>query len=592
MNRYSSAAARKDLLAGVTVAAISLPQAMAYALIAGVDPKFGIYSAIVVTLVASIFGSSSHLINGPTNAISLVVFSALAFFDPEARFDVFQGMFLLGIMVGSIQILIAVFKLGDLTRYISESVVLGFMAGAGSLVALGQVANFFGLHDKGTGHQHVLLRFWLTITQGGAVSPHALGIGFGTVVLVLLLRKLTRKYRLPQVDMLGALIVAASVAAALGWSQPGANGKAVLSIVGNVPASLPRPHIPEIQFGWIGELSGSALAISCLGLLEALAISKAIAHETRQSLDFNRQCLAEGLANLTGGFFQCLPGSGSLTRSAINYQAGAVSRMSGIFAAGSVAIVLLVFAPLMRYVPKAALAGLLMVIASRLIDWKRLRSALGASRYDAGLVLLTAFASVFVSVEFSILIGVGVSILLFLPRAAKLRGAELIVSDEGVVRDRLPSDPACTSMIIFDFDGDLFFGAAPELDGYFADLQKRALAEGIRCIVLRVKTTNSPDMVCMERFHHFILDMDRHGVFVLLCGVRPEFARVMKNMRFAEILPESRVFLEEPELYSSTLKAVRRGYELLGDQSCEHCARIQALRPHAPDEARDLYYLV
>src|SRR6202451_875932 len=162
---YSWEKARKDLLAGVTVAAISLPQAMAYALIAGVDPRFGIYSAIVVTLVASIFGSSSHLINGPTNAISLVVFSALAFFDPEARFDIFQGMFLLGIMVGSIQILIAVFKLGDLTRYISESVVLGFMAGAGFLVALGQVGNLFGLRDRGNGHQHVLLRFWLTITQ-------------------------------------------------------------------------------------------------------------------------------------------------------------------------------------------------------------------------------------------------------------------------------------------------------------------------------------------------------------------------------------------------------------------------------------------
>src|SRR6202050_4139719 len=180
LQQYKWADARKDLLAGVTVAAISLPQAMAYALIAGVDPRFGIYSAIVVTLVASIFGSSSHLINGPTNAISLVVFSALAFFDPDARFDAYQGMFLLGMMVGSIQILIAVFKLGDLTRYISESVVLGFMAGAGFLVALGQVANFLGLHDKGTGHQHVLLRFWLTISQGGAPNRYALGIGVGT----------------------------------------------------------------------------------------------------------------------------------------------------------------------------------------------------------------------------------------------------------------------------------------------------------------------------------------------------------------------------------------------------------------------------
>jgi SulP family sulfate permease len=333
-------------------------------------------------------------------------------------------------------------------------------------------------------------------------------------------------------------------------------------------------------------MSGSTLAIACLGLLEALAIAKAIAHQTRQTLDFNRQCLAEGLANLAGGFFQCLPGSGSLTRSAINFQSGAVSRMSGIFAAGSVAAVLLMFAPLMRYVPKAALAGLLMITASRLVDWKRLRSALGASRYDAGLVLLTAFAAVFISVEFSILIGVGISILLFVPRAAKLRGSELIVSEEAVVRERVASDPECTGMLIFDFEGDLFFGAAPELDNYFAAVEKRAQQAGIRCVVLRVKGTSNPDMVCMERFQHFIADMQRHGVFVLLCGVRPEFARVMKNMRFEEYLPKSHVFLEEPKLFSSTLKAVRHGYKLASELSCPHCARIQA------SEETYLYYLL
>ncbi len=585
LSRYGWTSARKDLLAGITVAAISLPQAMAYALIAGVDPRFGLYSAIVVTLVASVFGSSSHLINGPTNAISLVVFSALAFFDPEARFDIYQGMFLLGIMVGGVQILIAVFKLGDLTRYISEAVVLGFMAGAGFLVALGQVGNLFGLRDQGTGHQHVLHRFWLTVT-GGALNPRALGIGVGTIILAIALRKLTRKYRLPQFDMLVALIAAASIAAAFGWSQPGAGGKAVLSVVGNVPATLPRPHIPEIQFGWISQMSGSTLAIACLGLLEALAIAKAIAHQTRQQLDFNRQCLAEGLANLAGGFFQCLPGSGSLTRSAINFQSGAVSRMSGIFAATAVASVLLLFAPLMRYVPKAALAGLLMITASRLVDWKRLRSALGASRYDGGLVLLTAFAAIFISVEFSILIGVGISILLFVPRAAKLRGSELIVSEEAVIRERVQADPECTGMLIFDFEGDLFFGAAPELDSYFNMLEKRTLQAGIRCIVLRVKGTSNPDMVCMERFLHFIIDMNHHGVFVLLCGVRAEFARVMKNMRFEDHLPKSRVFVEEPKRFSSTLKAVRFGYELSGELSCAHCARIQT------SEETYLYYLL
>src|SRR5580704_10836295 len=577
---YSWGNTRNDLLAGVTVAAISLPQAMAYALIAGVDPRFGLYSAIVITLVASIFGSSSHLINGPTNAISLVVFSALGFFNPDARLDAYQAMFLLGIMIGCIQILIAIFKLGDLTRYISESVVIGFMAGAGALVALTQLGNLTGLRDRGTGQQHVLYRIWLTL-GGGHVNPRALGIGVGTIVLVVLLRQLARKYQLPQFDMLMALIVAALVAAAFGWSKPALDGTTVISVVGSVPRNLPMPHIPQIQFWWVKQMSGSALAIAFLGLLEALAIAKSIANTTRQSLDYNRQCLAEGLANLTGGFFQCLPGSGSLTRSAINFQAGAVSRVSGVFAAGTVALVVVALAPFARYIPKAALAGLLVVTALRLVDWKRLSYAMRASRYDAGLVLVTAFSAVFISVEFSILIGVVLSILMFVPRAALLRWSELFVSGERVVRNRLPDDPPCTAMLLYDLEGDLFFGAAPELDRCFNQLKQRTKEENIRFIVLRLKRTRNPDMVSLERFDHFLHDMQASGVTVLLCGVRPEFAKAMENLRFQDWLPADRIFPEEDEKFSSTLKAVRSVYEVLEHNTCQHCGPLAQADPQA-----------
>lgn len=583
---YSLGTARADLLAGLTVAAISLPQAMAYALIAGVDPRFGLYSAIVVTFIASVFGSSNHLINGPTNAISLVVFSALAFIDPEARFDAYQAMFLLAVMIGVTQIVIAVFRLGDLTRYISESVIIGFMAGAGFLVALSQVGNLLGIKDRGTGHQHVLVRFWTTLTEGGPVNLYALGAGAGTIILALVLRQVFRRYRLPQMEMLLALIATAGVAASLGWTVPASDGKTLISVIGNVPASLPSPHIPEIKLWWVREMSSSALAISFLGLLEALAIAKSIASKTRQPLDYNRQCLAEGLANLAGGFFQCLPGSGSLTRSAINFQAGAVTRASGLFAALAVALVVVLFAPLARYIPKAALAGLLMITAYRLVDWNRLGYAVRASRYDAGLVAVTAFAAVFISVEFSILIGVGLSILLFVPRASRLRADELVVSPEGIVRERLPSDPKCTALLIYDIEGDLFFGAAPEVDRHFERL-KQSLDLGIRVIVLRVKRTRNPDMVFMERLHHFLQDMEKAGVTVILCGVRADFAQGLDNLRFYDWLPADRVFLEEDKEYSATLKAVRYGYKFIENNSCDHCAQHRS----KPDD-EVFYYLI
>jgi SulP family sulfate permease len=434
----------------------------------------------------------------------------------------------------------------------------------------------------------VLLRFWLTLTQGGAVNRYALGIGLGTILLVLVLRRLARRYRLPQVDMLVTLIVAALVAAHFGWSIPGADGKTLLSVVGNVPASLPRPHIPQFKFWWVKEMSSSALAIAFLGLLEALAIAKSIANDTRQRLDYNRQCLAEGLANLAGGFFQSLPGSGSLTRSAINHQAGAVSRMSGVFASAVVALGVLALAPFAQFIPKAALAGLLMVTAARLVDWKRIRYALRASRYDAGLLLVTCFSSIFISVEFSILIGVAVSILLFVPRAARLRGSELVVTGERVVRERVPEDPPCSAVIIWDLEGEVFFGSGPELDRCFDGLKQRAGNADIGFVVLRLKRTRNPDLVFLERLEHFCREMQRHGRTVLLCGVRPELAEAMNRLHFQDWLPAGTVFLEEEVLYSSTIKAVRRAYKLMRENSCAHCRRTET----AGETEDALYYLV
>jgi len=562
---YNWDVARRDLVAGATVAAIAIPQAMAYALIAGVDPRFGLYSAIVVTVVASLFGSSSHLINGPTNAISLLVFGALVAFDE--RFETYQALFLLAILVGIIQTLIAVFKLGDLTRYVSESVILGFMAGAGVLVGLGQVGNFLGVAKKGSGDQSVLVQLWETLTKGGAFNPHAIGLGIGTIVLVLLLRRLINHYKLPQMDMLLALIAATVIAAIFQWSAPGADGKTIVAVVGKVPAALPTFHIPEIDFDWISKLLSGAIAISFLGLLEALAVAKSIATYTRQSLDYNRQCLAEGVANLVGGFFQSLPGSGSLTRSSINYQAGAITRMSGIYSGLIVAVVVLLFGPYARFIPKSALAGLLFITAARLIDWKRLGYALRASWFDAALVLVTAFSAIFISVDESILIGVGISILLYLPRATKLTIRELAVTPERVVRERLPQDAQADAVFIYDLEGDLFFGAAPELDNYLEEIKHKSIQAGIRYVVLRLRRTRNPDVVAIEHLERFLHDADKLGITVLLAGVRPDLAKILHNAGFMHWLSADRVFFEEDEQYSATILAVRHAYKLLGRKS-------------------------
>ena len=451
---HASRAARATLIAGLTVAAISLPQGMAYALLAGVDPRFGLYSAIVVTAVASIFGSSSHLINGPTSAISLVVFSALAFFDPEEGADAPRrcSCWRHGRRHPDPHRRLQArrphplhFRIGDPRLHERRRAAAG----------VGQIGNLLGVRASGTGISTSGPPL-ADADQGRSFKPTRRRDRAATIVLALLFRRLVRAYRLPQIDMLLALILVSFAAFLLGWTLPGLGGKTVIAIAGNVPASLPVPHIPEIKFAWVGNLSSSALAIAFLGLLEALAIAKSIAHKTRQPLDYNRQCLAEGLANLAGGFFRCLPGSGSLSRSAINFQAGAATRFSGIVAALGVALAVLLFAPLTRFIPKAALAGLLVLTAARLIDIPRLRYAFAATKFDAGLVIVTALVAVFVGVEYSILAGVLISMALFIPRASVLQSRELVVSPERVVRERIPSDPPNPDLILTDLEGELF----------------------------------------------------------------------------------------------------------------------------------------
>jgi SulP family sulfate permease len=580
-----------DVIAGLAVAWVAVPQAMAYAQIAGLPPQYGLYTAFVLTAFGSLFGSSWHLISGPTNAISLIVFSALAglasavaALEPShaatlSATETIQGVCLLAFLVGIIQILIALLKLGDLTRYVSESVLLGFMAGAGALIALGQIPNLLGLRTLGDGHLSVLQRLWLTLREGGPIDLPSAFLGLGTLVVLMPMRLLKRHMTAPLPDLLLALILATIAAPLLGWEPKGGT----LAVERGLPP-LDPPQV-WLRFNWLRSLSGSASAIAVVGLLEAIAVAKSIAARTRQRLDFNRECLGQGLANLAGSFFQCMPGSGSLTRSNINYQSGAVSRWSGVFSALVVGAALLLLAPLARYVPKPALAAVLVVTGYRLIDRSRLFYCLRATRFDAIIALSTAFAAMFISIELSILIGVCMSFLLFVPRAARLQVSEMVVSPQRVVRERQPNDPECSRLALFGLEGELFFGAAPQLND-FLDLLRQRVRQGARVLILRLKRTRNPDMVCLEMLQQFLEEMQDRKVPVLLCGIRPDFEQALRNLRFHHWLPREYVFLEDVTTGSSTLKAVRRGYELLGDDLCATCPQ------RGQGEKQDWYYMI
>jgi sulfate permease, SulP family len=478
---------------------------------------------------------------------------------------------------------ITLLRLGDLTRYISPAVVIGFTLGAAVLLVLDQLKNFLGLPAQGDGTDHFLVRFFSTVRHVELIHAPTVAIGLGTIALVVLLRFVGARLRLHLPDLLLAVATAALVVWILELDVE-VVGRLDVDVDGRFPSHLPTFALPTWSWARIRDLAGSSLAIALLGLLEAIAMAKAIAARSGQKLDINQQCLSEGLANLVGSFFQCYPGSGSLTRSAINVEAGAVSQWSGVFAAAAVAVTTVLLASWAYYIPKAALAGILLLSAWRLVDRHQLVYHFRTTRFDAGIVLATALSAVFVSVEFCILIGILLSFLFFVPRTAHLELAELIVTPERVIRERGAGEPGCSRMLIFALEGELFFGSSPDLERHCEAMLGR-IKEDVRVLVVRLKRVRNHDAVCLQHLAHFVTEARRRGVTVLFCGVRSSLYHMLERTDLLQHMGAGRVFRETDVLMSSTLEAVRYGYELLGNDLCSGCPRR--------DGDRDvLYYMI
>jgi SulP family sulfate permease len=550
---------------------------MAYASIPQLPVVYGLYTAIVMTAVGALLDSSRQLINGPTNAICIALASALATVPANQRLE---AAILMALLVGLFQTGITLFRLGDLTRFISHSVIVGFTLGAAVLLAMDQSRHLLGLPDKGEPGDHFLYRFYQTMSHLEAINPRALGIGAGTLFLAIGLRQLGERLGMLLPDFLIVVVAMAVAVWFFEWDQA-----EQVAIIGHIPSGVPSFELPTLDWGLIRKLASSSLAVAILGLLEAIAMAKAIAARTGQKLDINQQCLSEGLANLVGSFFRCFPGSGSLTRSAINVHAGAVSQWSGIFAAVAVALTLILFAPLARYIPRAALAGILLISAYRLVDRKQLMYHLRTSRFDLQIVLATALSAVLINVEFCILIGVFLSVILYVGRAARVHLTEMTISSDRVIRERIPSDTRCDRVLLFSLEGELFFGSAPDLQAHFETIEG-AIQGTTKVIVLRVKRVRNPDAVSLELFERFIRHIRQRGVHLLFCGVRSDFASMMHSSGVEALLGKQFIFREKEVVMSSTLEAVRYAYDLLQQDYCDGCPR----RKEGKDEP--LYYMI
>jgi SulP family sulfate permease len=397
---------RADLIAGFTGSVIVLPQGVAFATIAGLPPEYGLYTAMVTPVVAALFGSSHHLISGPTTAISIVVFSAISHHTTPGSPEFVTLALTLTFLAGVYQLAFGLARLGALVNFVSHTVVIGFTAGAAILIATSQMKNVLGIPiPKGESFIHT----WIDVfTLFNSTNLYVLAIALITLFTILLVKRF-----LPKVPNLLVGMVAGGLVCLL------INGRSHdVALVGEIPAHLPPLSLPDFSLATIRMLAPEAFAVALLGLIEAVSISRAIAIKSQQRIHSSQEFIGQGLSNIVGSFFSSYAGSGSFTRSGVNFSAGARTPLSAIFAALFLMIIVLLVAPLMAYLPIAAMGGVILVVAYKLIDFHHIKQALKYSRSEAAVFLTTFSATLLLELEFAIYLGVLLSLVIVLARSA------------------------------------------------------------------------------------------------------------------------------------------------------------------------------
>ena len=395
----NQATLRSDILAGLTGAIVVLPQGVAFATLAGMPPAYGLYSAMIPCVIAALFGSSRVMVTGPANAISLTVLAIMAPLAVPESARYVQLVITLAFMVGVWQILLALAHAGKLIDYVSHTVIVGFTAGAAVLIVNSQIRNFFGVDiTRGASVVKTIMEF---IANSSQVQGVTLLIGCITLVTALIWQPLNRIVP----AMLVSVVAGSLVALFAKWVDP----TLIIKTVDALPGALPPLSMPDVSIDTLKMLLIPSIAMTLLALAEAVSIAQAMAKRRKEKLDGNQEFLGQGLANVIGSFFSSYPASGSFNRSGVNVAAGAVTPFSAIMASVFLVAILFFVAPLAQYLPLAAVAAILFLVAWNLVDRREIRYLL-SDKFERITLLATFFATLVMALEWAILFGVAVSL--------------------------------------------------------------------------------------------------------------------------------------------------------------------------------------
>ncbi|MDH4028450.1 MAG: SulP family inorganic anion transporter, partial [Nitrospirota bacterium] len=528
-------------MAGITGAIIVLPQGVAFAIIAGLPPEYGLYSAIVPAIIAALFGSSYHLISGPTTAISIVVFTALSPLAAPSSAEYINMALTLTVLTGLFQLALGVARLGALVNFISHSVVIGFTAGASILIATSQLSNILGITAP---KEHSFIHVWADImSKLSETNPYVLSIGLGTLIIAVVFKIL--KPRWP--GMLIAMIAGSVMALLMNGGEHG------VKIVGSLPAHLPPLSHPDITTASLRQLAPTALAVAMLGLAEAVSIARSIAAKSEQRIDSNQEFIGQGLSNIIGSFFSSYAASGSFTRTGVNYESGAQTPLAAVFAAITLTVILLLIAPLTAYLPIASMAGILLLVAYSLIDTHHIAFIVRTSKAEAGILFATFIATLFVELEFAIYVGVLLSLLFYLNRTSH-PSFVTIAPDPDSRKKRFMNVltkplPECPQLKIIRIDGSIFFGAVNHVAEQLDQITKKH-PEQAHILIVGVGI-NFIDVAGCQSLNQEAHRLRANGRQVYLCSLKGEVINVMKLGGCSRSIGEENVFRSKVEAIKS-----------------------------------------
>ena len=440
-----------DLVAGLTGAIVVLPQGVAFATIAGMPPEYGLYAGMVPAIVAALFGSSWHLVSGPSTAASLVLFSSLsALAEPGSSTYVTMAL-TVAFMVGVLEITMALFRLGSVVDFISHSVVIGFTAAAGVLIAVNQIKNFFGLAIPRGAHVHEVIGYLFT-------HPHEIALPTTIVGLVTVFVGIGSRRLSPKVPyMIPAILAGGLVAWGINRATPG-----LVPTMPALPAGLPPLSAPSFDPEMWRRLATTAVAMTLFALTEALSIARALAVRSGQIIDANQEFFGQGLSNVAGSFLSGYVATGSFNRSAMNWEAGARTPLAAALSGAFLIVAVLLVAPWATLLPIPAMAGVLFLVAWGLIDRHHIAQILRTSRSETAVLVVVFVSALVLELELAIFIGVMLSLLLYLNKTSNPRIIPRVPDTSTGARKFVtagPDHPECPQLRIARIDGSLFFGA-------------------------------------------------------------------------------------------------------------------------------------